>query len=180
MKTKKVILESLNYRDSSSLTVFIFGLMQLIVLYLFNMLFIMKELPIPLILRILPWSLFVFCTIISLLLSKSLFPSKHQIISTQLKDTIYTNHWYKSINENGVEKIISSAYFKYRFDKDKLFISFFPNGLPISNQMNELQPILETLLNMYVEDTDNSKPNHTLYILSKDNGGKRIDVSQRW
>lgn len=180
MKTKKVILDSVNYRDSFSFTVFSIGLIQLFIINLFNILFLIRELPIPSILRIIPWALFVFCTTISLLLSKSLFPSKHQIISSQLKDIIYTNHWYKSIDENGMEKIITSAYFKYRFDNDKLFLSFFPNGLPISNQMNEIQAILETLLNMYVEEIDNSKPNHTLYILSKDNGGKRIDVSQKW
>ncbi|MCC9865220.1 hypothetical protein HK160_02175, partial [Streptococcus agalactiae] len=57
---------------------------------------------------------------------------------------------------------------------------FHPNGLSVANKMNELQPILETALNLYVEEVDDSKPNFTLYVLSKNNGGNRIDVSEKW
>lgn len=96
----------------------------------------------------------------------------------KLREVLFVNHFY-SVNDS-TNEIVQSAMFIYYYKNDKLYIEFHPHGLKCANKMNELQPILETALQMFVEEIDDSKPNFTTYILSKNNGGKRIDVSQKW
>lgn len=96
----------------------------------------------------------------------------------KLREIIFVNNFY-SMNGK-TNEIVQSAMFIYCYKNDKLYIEFHPNGLKCANKMNELQPILETALKMFVEEIDESKPNFTTYVLSKNNGGKRIDVSEKW
>lgn len=122
------------------------------------------------------WSI-VFL-IVSILFSIILFLKKQYSLKSKLKQIIFNNNFY-SKNEH-VREISKSSYFLFYKKNSKLFLEFHPNGLSVANKMNELQPILETALNLYVEEVDDSKPNFTLYVLSKNNGGNRIDVSEKW
>ncbi|GAB6671069.1 hypothetical protein BOVMAS25_15170 [Streptococcus uberis] len=99
-------------------------------------------------------------------------------MKSKLKHIIYNNNFY-SKNDNSKE-ISKSSFFLFYKKNNKLFLEFHPNGLSVANRMNDLQPIIETALRMYIEEIDDSKPNYTLYVLSKDNGGNRIDVSNKW
>lgn len=96
----------------------------------------------------------------------------------KLREIIFVNNFY-SINDN-TNEIVQSAIFIYYYKNDKLCIEFHPNGLKCASKMNELQPILETALNMFVEEIDDSRPNFTTYVLTKNNGGNRIDVTKKW
>lgn len=122
------------------------------------------------------WS-FVFL-IASILFSIILFLKKKYSLKSKLKHIIYNNNFY-SKNDNSKE-ISKSSFFLFYKKNNKLFLEFHPNGLSVANRMNDLQPIIETALRMYIEEIDDSKPNYTLYVLSKDNGGNRIDVSNKW
>lgn len=96
----------------------------------------------------------------------------------RLKKILFTNSFF-SINDTTGE-VIQSSEFVYYKKNNKLFVEFHPNGLKNAKQMNDLQPILETALKLYVEEVDDSKPNFTTYVMSHDNGGNRIDVSTKW
>lgn len=122
------------------------------------------------------WSIVFF--IASILFSILLFFKKKYSLKSKLKQIIYNNNFY-SKNDN-VKEISKSSFFLFYKKDSKLFLEFHPNGLSVANRMNDLQPIIETALRMYVEEIDDSKPNYTLYVLSKDNGGNRIDVSNKW
>ncbi|MCK1213513.1 hypothetical protein [Streptococcus uberis] len=122
------------------------------------------------------WSIVFF--IASILFSILLFFKKKYSLKSKLKQIIYNNNFY-SKNDN-VKEISKSSFFLFYKKDSKLFLEFHPNGLNVANRMNDLQPIIETALRMYVEEIDDSKPNYTLYVLSKDNGGNRIDVSNKW
>lgn len=117
----------------------------------------------------------IICIVTSYLISSFNIFSKTK---RKLREVIFVNNFY-SMNEK-TNEIVQSAMFIYCYKNDKLFIEFHPNGLKCANKMNELQPILETALKMFVEEINDSKPNFTTYVLSKNNGGNRIDVSQKW
>ncbi|MCK1167686.1 hypothetical protein GKS17_08075 [Streptococcus uberis] len=126
---------------------------------------------------ILIWSIII--SLILLLMSYLLSPFFiYHFIKNKLKRILYINNFYATNNKNG--EVLHSAEFIYWKQNNKLYIQFHPNGLNIANRMNDLQPILETSLKMYVEEVDDSMPNFTLYVLSKNNGGNRIDVSEKW
>lgn len=118
---------------------------------------------------------FLFCLFISICFSPIL---KLWTTRNRLKKILFTNSFY-SMNELTGEIIHSSEFVYYR-NNNKLFVEFHPNGLKNAKQMNDLQPILETALKLYVEEVDDSKPNFTTYVMSHDNGGTRIDVSTKW
>lgn len=122
------------------------------------------------------WSIVFF--IASILISILLFFKKKYSLKSKLKQIIYNNNFY-SKNDN-VKEISKSSFFLFYKKDSKLFLEFHPSGLSVANRMNDLQPILETSLKMYVEEVDDSMPNFTLYVLSKNNGGNRIDVSEKW
>lgn len=130
-----------------------------------------------LLLNTLPFALvfFLICLSISYLMSPI---NKIGKTRKELKKILFTNNFY-SVNDS-TNEIIESATFIYYNRNNKLFLEFHPNGLKCANKMNELQPLLETALKMYVEEIDDSLPNFTLYILSKNNGGNRINVSEKW
>lgn len=96
----------------------------------------------------------------------------------RLKKILFTNSFFSLNDATG--EIIQSSEFMYYKKNNKLFVEFHPNGLKNAKQMNDLQPILETALKLYVEEVDDSKPNFTTYVMSHDNGGNRIDVSTKW
>lgn len=116
-----------------------------------------------------------FLLVISYLLSPAFI---YLFTRNKLKRVLYINNFYSTNNKN--TEILHSAEFIYWKQNNKLYIQFHPNGLNIANRMNDLQPILETALKMYIEEVDDSMPNFTLYVLSKNNGGNRIDVSEKW
>lgn len=96
----------------------------------------------------------------------------------KLRKILFVNNFY-SVNDS-TNEIVQSAMFIYCYKNNKLYIEFHPNGLKCASKMNELQPILETALNMFVEEIDDSRPNFTTYVLAKNNGGNRIDVTKKW
>ncbi|WP_350017687.1 hypothetical protein [Streptococcus jiangjianxini] len=117
----------------------------------------------------------LFCLLISICFSPFLrfWTTRHQ-----LKKILFTNNYF-SVNDTTGEVIYSSEFVYYK-KNNKLFVEFHPNGLKNAKQMNDLQPILETALKLYVEEVDDSKPSFTTYVMSYDNGGNRIDVSSKW
>ena len=117
----------------------------------------------------------MLCIVISYLLSSFNIFAKTK---RKLREVLFVNNFY-SVNDN-TNEIVQSAMFIYYYRNNKFYVEFHPNGLKCANKMNELQPILETALKMFVEEIDDSKPNFTTYVLLKNNGGKRIDVSQKW
>lgn len=117
----------------------------------------------------------MLCIVTSYLISSFNIFSKTK---RKIREILFVNHFY-SVNDS-TNEIVQSAMFIYYYRNNKFYVEFHPNGLKCANKMNELQPILETALKMFVEEIDDSKPNFTTYVLLKNNGGKRIDVSQKW
>lgn len=152
-------------------------LISFVLLYLCFQLAIILQVQTEIILHTIPFIIVFNC--ICLLISYLISPiCNFGRIRKKLKKVLFTNKFF-SVNDY-TNEIIESASFIYFWKNNKLFVEFHPNGLKCANKMNELQPLLETALKMYVEEIDDSLPNFTLYILSKNNGGNRINVSEKW
>lgn len=107
--------------------------------------------------------------------------TEKQKIAHTLNELLLQNGYYKlDPTDEEQKKVLVSAYFTFTIHENSVEISFYPDGLPISNNMDDLSRILETKLNLPCEEIDNSSPSHTTYVMRKNNEENRINVSEKW
>ncbi|WP_175062695.1 hypothetical protein [Streptococcus salivarius] len=107
--------------------------------------------------------------------------TEKQKIAHTLNELLLQNTYYKlDPTDEEQKKVLVSAYFTFTIHENSVEISFYPDGLPISNNMDDLARILETKLNLPCEEIDNSSPSHTTYVMRKNNEENRINVSEKW
>lgn len=126
----------------------------------------------------------IFLSIILILLtvsySKFVFPSELQKIELKLQQLLIINKWYiKALNDDA-DTVLHSAFFIFWQEENLLYVSFHPNGLPISNQMDDITRILETSLNLTCESKELSSPSFTTYIFELSQSNNILDMTDKW
>ncbi|MFS5615467.1 hypothetical protein V2V46_07695 [Streptococcus agalactiae] len=180
MKKTKVYLNSSTVEDIG-ISPLLWGLI------IFVSTSVLKYLSIKLSYFYFPTIIITFLYIFSILLillnicySKYIFPTRLQKIELILQQLLIINKWFIEDLNNNDNYVLHSAFFIFWRVENILYVSFYPNGLSIANQMDDITRILETSLNLSCESKDFSSPSCTTYIFEMSHSKNVLNMTEKW